>query len=139
MNGGFETGTFSGWNISGAANIISAPKHSGNDAAAAGYFSPYGTATIAQTFTAAPGDSSLTLWFLTACTGSTTSNYSTITLKDTATLATTTLLTKTCANASAWQSLSGAVTGGHSYTLTVTNRDTRTQRNYVALDDVATS
>ena len=139
VNGGFEDGNFTGWSTSGAAAIFTNPKYDGNYAGGAGYFSPYGTATIAQTFKAAAGDSSLTLWYLTACTGSITYNYSTITLKNLSTGLTATLLNKTCANASAWQSFNPPITPGQSYTLTVTNRDTRAQRNYVALDDVSTS
>jgi hypothetical protein len=31
------------------------------------------------------------------------------------------------------------ITAGHSYTLTFTNRDSRTGTTYIAIDDVATS
>ena len=140
VNGGFETGTFSGWSTSGAAtNIVTSPVHSGSYAAVAGYFSPTGTSSIAQTFTAPSSSSNLTFWYYTVCGGSFSSNYATVTLRDNTGGVTTTPLAKTCATTSGWRQVTVSITAGHNYTLTLQNRDSRTRTTYAAYDDVSTS
>src|SRR6266853_6051034 len=69
VNGGFETGSFSGWSTSVASTTIAASgAHSGNFAAMAGSTSPTaGDSNIIQTFTAAPGDTTLSFWYNVTC------------------------------------------------------------------------
>jgi hypothetical protein len=50
-------------------------------------------------------------------------DWATITLKDNTTGTTYTLLGKTCSANSGWKQVSHAVTSGHSYTVTLTNKD----------------
>ncbi|MCU1595768.1 MAG: hypothetical protein JWO12_3160, partial [Frankiales bacterium] len=62
-NGGFETGSLSGWTSSGAASSMSTVAHAGSYAAVTGSSSPTnGLSSIAQTFTAPSGSSSLSFW-----------------------------------------------------------------------------
>lgn len=140
QNGGFESSQpyFAGWSTSGAATAIATqPVHTGSFSALEGYYSPTGVSNISQTFTANQGDSSLTFWYYTVCGGSPTSNYATVTLKDSG--GTATLLPKTCATTSGWRQVTVAISPSHTYTLTLTNSDSRTRTTYAAFDDVSTS
>ncbi len=65
----------------------------------------------------------------------------TATLKDNTTGTTTTVLAKTCTSGLGWKQASGALTTGHSYTLTLTSRDDNYPGDptYTTLDDVTVS
>jgi hypothetical protein len=122
-NGGFETGTFSGWTTSGAStSIVSTGAHSGTFAARAGTTTPTnGDSNIVQTFTAI--GTSLSFWYNVTCPDTVTFDWATATLRDNTTGTTTTVLARTCVASSGWRQVTHAVTSGHSYTLTLTNRD----------------
>jgi hypothetical protein len=122
-NGGFETGTFSGWTASGAStSIVSSGAHSGTFAARAGSTSPTnGNSNIASTFTAS--GTTLAFWYNVTCPDTVTYDWATATLRDNTTGTTTTILARTCVASSGWRQVTHAVTSGHSYTLTLTNRD----------------
>jgi hypothetical protein len=140
VNGGFETGTFSGWTTGGAATSISTNAHSGTSAAQAGSTSPTnGDSTIAQTFTAPSGSSSLTFWYQVVCPDTVTYDWATVTLKDNTTGTTSTILAKTCTSTGTWVQVSASVTGGHSYTLTLISHDDNypTDPTYTLFDDVS--
>jgi hypothetical protein len=145
VNGGFESGTLTGWTCGGQAAVCSVTTtnpHSGQYAAMLGSASETnGTSSIAQTFTAPAGSSSLTFWYDVTCPGSVNREWATATLKDNTTGTTKTPLPKTCAANSGWRQVTTTITAGHSYTLTLTSRDdnrsgTATSTKY---DDVATS
>src|SRR5207244_1482920 len=98
VNGGFETGTFSGWTTAGTTSISTSP-HSGTYAGQAGSTAPTnGDSSIAQTFTAPSGASSLTFWYKVVCPDTITYDWATATLRDNTTGQTTTPLPKTCTN-----------------------------------------
>ena len=140
-NGGFETGTFSGWTTSGAAtSIVSSGQHSGSFAARAGSTSPTnGNSNIVQTFTAS--GSSLGVWYDVVCPDTVTYDWATITLRDNTTGTTYTLLPRTCVANSGWKQVTHAVTSGHSYTLTLRNRDDNYPGDptYTLFDDAGVS
>ena len=141
-NGGFETGTFSGWTTSGAAtSIVSSGAHSGTYAARAGSTSPTnGDSSITQTFTVPSGDGTLSFWYKITCPDTITYDWATATLKDSTTGTTTTVLAKTCAT-SGWTEVSAPVVAGHSYTLTLTSHDDNYAGDptYTLFDDVSVS
>jgi hypothetical protein len=139
VNGGFETGTFTGWTTGGAATSISTSAHSGTYAGQAGSTSPTnGDSTIAQTFTAPSGSSTLTFWYQMHCPDTLTYDWADATLKDNTTGTTSTILAKTCTNTGAWVQVSASVTGGHSYTLTLLSHDDNypADPTYTLYDDV---
>ena len=141
VNGGFETGSLSSWTASGVYSVVSSGAHSGTYAAELGNSNPSNTSTLKQTFTAASGNTTLTFWYENFCPDTVTYDWATATLKDNTTNTTTTVLAKTCASSAAWTKVSHSITAGHSYTLTLTNKDDNYPGDptYTLYDDVATS
>ena len=140
-NGGFETGSLSGWTATGASETaVSSGCHSGSYCAQLGATTPTnGDSSIAQTFTAPSGGGALTFWYKVTCPDSLTYDWATATLVDNTTATTTTLLAKVCSNSGAWQqSTASNLTGGHSYTLTLTSHDDNysSDPTYTLYDDV---
>ncbi|MFD0633712.1 putative Ig domain-containing protein [Catenulispora yoronensis] len=140
-NGGFETGSLSGWTASGVTSVTTSGPHSGSDAAQLGNTSPSNTSSIAQTFTAASGNSTLSFWYNVTCPDTVTYDWATATLKDNTAGTTKTVLAKTCVSSSGWKQVTSSITAGHSYTLTLTSRDDNYpgDATYTKYDDVATS
>jgi hypothetical protein len=137
-NGGFETGSFSGWTVTGTTSITTA-SHTGTYAAQLGSTSPTnGDSSAAQTFTAPTGSSKLTFWYNVHCPDTVTYDWATATLKDNTSATTTTVLAKTCVNGSGWLQVSSAITAGHSYTLTLISHDDNysSDPTYTQYDDV---
>jgi len=141
VNGGFETGTFSGWTTSGASTtIVSSGQHSGNFAAMAGSTSATnGDSNISQTFTAAVGDTTLTFWYNVTCPDTVSSAWATATLTDNTSATSTTPLAPTCVSNSGWQKVTTTVMAGHSYTLMLTNHDDNdmSDATFTLFDDVS--
>jgi hypothetical protein len=141
-NGGFETGSFSGWTTGGASTAISTTAHSGTYSGRAGSTSPTnGDSSIAQTFTAPTGVTTLSFWYRNVCTDTVTFDWATATLKDNTTGVTTTVLAKTCTNNGTFVQKTASVTAGHSYTLTLIDHDDNFAGDptYTLYDDVALS
>jgi hypothetical protein len=142
VNGGFETGDFTGWNRSGATSI-SGTAHTGTHSAQVGSGSPFnGDSSISQTFTAPSGTGPiLTFWYRVVCTDTVTYDWATATLKDNTTNTTSTVLAKTCTNNGTWVQKTVALTGGHSYTLTLIDHDDNYTNppdpTYTLYDDIA--
>ena len=139
-NGGFETGSLSGWTATGASESVVAGGHSGSYAARLGSTSPTnGDSSIVQTFTAPAGTTSLSFYYLMTCPDTLTYDWATATLKDNTAGTTTTVLAKTCTNTGAWVQKTASVTAGHSYTLTLTSHDDNYSADptYTLYDDVA--
>ncbi len=138
-NGGFETGSLSGWTPSGTTAAVNSGAHSGTWAARLGSTSPTnGDSSLAQTFTVPAGKATLSFWYKTVCPDSVTYDWSTATLRDNAASTTATVLAKTCTNSSVWTQTSAAVTAGRSYTLTLTSHDDNYagDATYTLYDDV---
>ncbi|MBA3824976.1 MAG: peptidase S53 [Ktedonobacterales bacterium] len=141
-NPGFETGTFSGWTVSGAATSISSSGHTGSFAGQAGSTAATnGDSNIAQTFTIPTGSSHVTFWYKVVCPDTVTYDWATATLKDNTTSTTTTVLAKTCTNSGTWVQVSASATAGHSVTLTLTSHDDNYAGDptYTLFDDVNVS
>jgi hypothetical protein len=140
-NGGFETGSFSGWTTTGSSSISTA-SHSGTYAAIVGSTSPTnGDSTAAQTFTAPTGATTLSFWYKVVCPDTITYDWATVTLKDNTTGSTSTPLAKTCTNNGTWKQVSTSITSAHSYTLTLVSHDDNYagDATYTYYDDAATS
>ena len=139
VNGGFETGTFSGWTRSGKT-AISTSAHSGHYSARVGSTSPSsGSSSIKQTFTAPGGTSTLAFWYLVHCPDTVQHDWATATLRDNTTGKTLAILPRTCTNSHTWVKVTAALTAGHSYTLTLTSHDDNRAGNATStlFDDVA--
>src|SRR5205823_3033216 len=70
VNGGFETGSLSGWTASGAFTpVVSTTPHAGSYSARIGSTSAVnGNSTLAQTVAIPSGSSRLTFWYQPHCT-----------------------------------------------------------------------
>ncbi len=123
-NGGFETGSLSGWTSVGTTAVVTATPHGGTYAGRGGNtVATNGDSSVSQTFTPASGQTTLTFWYKTTCPDTVTYDWSTATLKNNGTGTTATVLAKTCIAAGAWTKVTVAVTAGTSYTLTLTSHD----------------
>ena len=96
-----------------------------------------GDSSIAQTFTAPTGSPSLSFWWRGSCPDTVQYDWATATLTDNTTGATTTPLPKTCATTT-WKQVTTTLTGGHTYTLTLTSHDENSpgDATYTRYDDV---
>ncbi|MBV6700459.1 hypothetical protein KV557_25720 [Kitasatospora aureofaciens] len=140
-NGGFETGSLSGWTATGVAAASTAAKHTGSYGAMLGSTNPSTTSSVSQTFTAPTGSSKVGFWYDVTCPDTVTYDWATATLKDNTTGTTATVLAKTCTSGLGWKSATGSITPGHSYTLTLTNVDDNYPGDptYTYYDDVTVS
>ncbi|MFD9819822.1 exo-alpha-sialidase [Streptomyces violascens] len=141
-NGGFETGTLSGWTSTGTTAVVNSGAHSGTYAARVGGTAPTnGNSSIAQTFTAPGGSPSLSFWYDVFCPDTVTYDWATATLKDNTSGTTTTPLAKTCTTNQGWKQKTAALTTGHSYTLTLISKDDNYAGDptYTLYDDVVVS
>jgi len=141
VNGGFESGSLSGWTASGVTSVTTSGPHSGSYAAQLGNTNPSNTSSAVQTFTAASGNTTLTFWYNVTCPDTVTYDWATATLKDNTAGTTRTVLAKTCVSSSGWVKVTASITAGHSYTLTLTSKDDNYPGDptYTRYDDVATS
>jgi uncharacterized membrane protein len=140
VNGGFEAGNLSGWTSSGTTGI-SATSHSGNFSAMVGSTLPTnGDSSISQTFTVPTASTTLSFWYQVHCSDTISHDWATSTLRDTTTGTVTTVLAKTCTNTGSWVEATANVRAGHSYTLTLINRDDNHSGDatYTLFDDVTT-
>ena len=122
-NGGFETGTLTGWTSAGSTSATASAAHSGSYGAMVGSTSASNTSSLTQTFTAPTGSSRLSLAYEVTCPDTVTYDWATVTLKDNTSGTTATVLAKTCTNGAGWKTATGSLTAGHSYTLTLTSKD----------------
>ena len=123
VNGNFETGSLSGWTVSGTASITSG-SYEGNWAAFVGGSNPTnGDSSITQTFTAPAAGGTLSFFYSVRCPDTITYDWATATLKNNSTGVTTAVLPKVCNNSGAWVQVNAALVGGTSYTLSLTSHD----------------
>jgi hypothetical protein len=125
-NGGFETGSFSGWSTGGAAASIVTSSQTGTYAAQLGAgAATNGDSTASQTFTIPRSATTISFSYLVHCPDTVTYDWATATLTDNVTSAVTTILPKTCTNGGAWVQVNAPVgaSAGHSVTLTLVSHD----------------
>ena len=142
VNGGFESGSLSGWSSSGVvAPKVVTTAHSGSYAAQLGVSTAYnGDSTLTQTVVIPSGNSSLTLWYQPHCPDTLTYDQITVQIRSTsgATLATP---LNVCSNSGAWTqaSFSLAAYAGQSVVLWFNDHDDGypTDPTYFLLDDVS--
>jgi hypothetical protein len=141
-NGTFETGSLSGWTSAGTTSVVNTGAHAGTYAARVGSTAvTNGDSSIAQTFSAPTGKTTLGLYYKISCPDTVTYDWATVTLRDNTTSTTTTVLAKTCTNTGAWVNKTAAITAGHSYTLTLISHDDNYAGDptYTLYDDVILS
>ncbi len=97
-----------------------------------------GDSSIAQTFTAPGGATSLSFWYRNVCPDTLTYDWATATLTDNTSGTTQTALAKTCTNTGVWSQATVTITAGHSYTLTLISHDDNfaSDPTYTEYDDV---
>ncbi len=141
-NGGFETGSLSGWTSTGASeSVANSGCHGGTYCARLGSTAPTnGDSSIAQTFTAPTGATGLSVWYKETCPDTVTYDWALATLKDNTAGTTATVIAKACIT-NAWTNATSPLTAGHSYTVTLTSHDDNYTGDptYTLFDDVTIS
>jgi hypothetical protein len=140
VNGGFESGSLSGWTTAGTT-AISTAAHGGSYAAQLGSTSPTnGTSSLTQTFLVPSSGGTLSFWYKVVCPDSVRYDWATATLRDNNTGVTSRILPKTCTNNGTWVQVSKNLSGSanHSVTLTLQSRDDNYPGDptYTLYDDV---
>jgi hypothetical protein len=142
VNGDFEKGTLEGWDGTGATSVVNSGAHGGQYAAAIGSPSAPtdGDSTLAHAFKVPTAGGTLSFWYQSHCNDVIAYDWATVTLVDTTSGSTLTLLDKTCKNTGAWVQVSTnlATLAGHTVTLTFTNHDDNyaADPNWTLVDDV---
>jgi secreted trypsin-like serine protease len=121
-NGTFETGTTSSWTSAGVVGTVNTGAHGGTYAARLGATTATnGESKVSQTFTATTNR--LSFWYSMTCPDTVTYAWAKATLTDTTAGTTSTPLAKTCTKGQGWKQVTAGLTTGHTYTLTLINRD----------------
>lgn len=138
VNPDFELGDFTGWVASGASTSLVQTSHAGISAMLGNTFATNGDSNLVQTFSVPPTAVNLSFWYKMTCPDTVTYDWATATLFDNTTQQGSTILAKTCVTNS-WSQVLVGVTGGHSYTLTLTSHDDNygADPTFTLFDDVA--
>ena len=137
VNGSFESG-IAAWAPAGDASISLSRCRTGARCLLLGSSLPSnGVSSAAQTFVVPAGKSHVVFSYKMTCHDTVTRDWATVVLKDNTTARSTAVLPRKCATAG-WVDVSAAVTAGHSYTLTLENRDNNHAgtASYTFYDDV---
>ena len=142
VNGGFETGDFTGWTAIGVTAIVRTA-HSGAFAAQVGSTSPSTNSTLAQTFTVPAAGGKLIFWYKISCSDKVKNDWFTVTLRDGVTGATSIVQSPVCSKMVVWTKVTANLSSfaGHSVTFTFVNHDDGHPGDptYTLVDDVALS
>jgi hypothetical protein len=141
FNGGFETGTLSGWTPAGTTSVV-ATAHAGLHAAQLGSTAPTnGDSSLAQSFDVPQAGGTLSFWYRVTCPDTLTYDWATATLTDDSSGVTTTLLAKTCTNTGNWSQVTAnlSANAGHNVTFRFVSHDDNypADPTYTLLDDVS--
>src|SRR5213078_333903 len=140
VNGGFETGSLSGWSASGAfLPVVGTTAHSGSYAARLGSTSPVnGNSTLTQTVAVPAGNSRVTFWYQPHCTDSLTYDQIQMQIRSTTGTTLATVL-NVCSNSGAWTSATfdTSAYAGQTIVLWFNDHGYAGDPTYFLLDDVA--
>ena len=142
VNGGFETGSLSGWSATGAYTpVVTTTPHAGSYSARVGSTSAVnGNSTLTQTVAIPSGNSRLTFWYQPHCPDTLTYDQIQMQIRNTAGATLATVL-NVCSNSGAWTSVSydTSAFAGQTVVLWFNDHDDgyAGDPTYFLLDDVA--
>ena len=141
VNGGFETGDFTGWSTSGQSETVVTGGHTGSYAARLGSSSPTnGDSIMQQTVSVPAGGASLSFWYQPHCPDTLTYDQEQMQIRSPSNAILATLL-NVCSNSGAWTQVTANLTqwAGTSVVLWFNSHDDNypSDPTYTLFDDIA--